>query len=372
MEHFRSQEEFKIVFLMQDSSTYTEEISPGLIIEHVRAFKIPGGWEYRFLWEPWILRKYYRKYRPDLIEIGSPYWLPMAARWATIGLAKKPQLLGFWHADFPVTYVRRGFAHIHSQIGKAAEALAWLYARWAYSDYRILQASSCEIMARMMRKGLTRVHWIPLGVDTQLFHPEKSDPKLIQQLKAGDPQRLTIFFPHRLTAEKGVPMLLDAYPLVCEALGHEPALVFASVGPCKDLVEDAVKHYKHIRYIGFVKGTNEMARWYASTELGLALSAWETFGLSILESMASGQVLVGANAGAAREHIETAGSGSVLPSMNAQSLADAIVAIARKGNLRDQKKLSRKYAEQFTWDACFNRQKKLYLSLLNTPTKEIQ
>ncbi len=68
-----------------------------------------------------------------------------------------------------------------------------------------------------------------------------------------------------------------------------------------------------------------MARHYASVDLGLALSGWETFGLSILESMACGNAQIGASTGAAAEHIRESGAGVVLKERTPQALADAIV-----------------------------------------------
>jgi alpha-1,6-mannosyltransferase len=154
--------------------------------------------------------------------------------------------------------------------------------------------------------------------------------------------------------------LLEAYPQLCERLGVEPALVFASLGPYKEKVLEASQKWIHVQYIGFVNGAEEMARWYASTDMGLALSAWETFGLSILEGMASGQVFVGADRGAAKEHIEASGCGKLVPKDRADLLTDAIVQIAESGKLSDCSLKARAFAEQFTWNACFERQLELY------------
>ena len=39
------------VFVMPDSKTFTEVKSDSLIIEHVKAFRFQGKWEYRFIWK---------------------------------------------------------------------------------------------------------------------------------------------------------------------------------------------------------------------------------------------------------------------------------------------------------------------------------
>ena len=107
-----------------------------------------------------------------------------------------------------------------------------------------------------------------------------------------------------------------------------------------------------------------MARYYASVDIGLALSGWETFGLSILESMASGNAIVGAAAGAAFEHVTESGAGTILKERTPQALADAIVELYRS-DLQTMKCKARAYAEKFSWDDCFKRQLNLYREICN-------
>jgi alpha-1,6-mannosyltransferase len=351
----KKQNEFKLVFLMQDSCNKTEEISPTLTIEHVKAFKVPGKWwEYRFIYSAKEVRPYIEKYNADIIEVGSPYVLPAAVRRACNGLAKKPALTAFWHADFPVTYVRRA-------LGKMFEHLAWAYARYQFKDYKGIQVSCKEVMERMKRRGLSNLHQMPLGIDSCLFSPNRKDNALIEELKSGDPNRLTMFFPHRFCKEKGVSLLLDAYPIICEKLGIEPALIFVGTGNRIHLVEAAAKKYKHIRYAGFIKNAEEMAKWSASCEVGFALSGWETFGFSILEGMACGESLIGASTGAAAEHISESGGGIILRERTPQALAAAVCEIAQnKEKMQAMGAKGRAYAERFSWDACFERQMEFY------------
>ena len=184
-------------------------------------------------------------------------------------------------------------------------------------------------MARLKKNGLPDPRWIPLGCDINMFSPAKRDDTLVNELKAGNPNRLVIFFPHRHCNEKGIDLVLGAYDILAKELGHEPAIVFAGTGPSLPLVQEAASKYEHVRYIGFINSIDEMARYYASADIGLALSGWETFGLSILESMASGNALVGAAAGAAFEHVTESGAGTILSERTPQALANAIAELYR-------------------------------------------
>ena len=220
------------VFVMPDSKTYTEKRSDTLVIEHVEAFRFPGNWEYRFIWKASQVEPVLAKYRPDIIEVGSPYILPTVVRRAAKRVSPQSKLVGFWHADFPVTYVGRPVAKkLGAGIGTFCRKKAFWYARKEYKKFDCIQASSKEAMARLKKNGLPDPRWIPLGCDIKMFSPTKRDEGLVQKLKDGVPGRLTIFFPHRHCNEKGIDLLLGAYDMLTQKLGHEPAIVFAGTGP---------------------------------------------------------------------------------------------------------------------------------------------
>ena len=363
MSFYEQQGDFLSVFVMPDEQTFTEKRSEGLIVEHVKAFRFPGNWEYRFLWKRSQIAPILEKYRPDIIEVGSPYILPTAVRHTAKQVSPESKLVGFWHADFPVTYVGRPVAKkLGPGVGKFARKEAFWYARKEFKGFSCIQASSKEAMVRLSKNDLPNPQWIPLGCDIQMFSPSKRDQALVDELKAGNPDRLTIFFPHRHCNEKGIDLLLGCYGTLCKKLGHEPAIVFAGTGPSLPLVKEAAQKHQHIQYIGFVNSVEDMARYYASVDIGLALSGWETFGLSILESMASGNALVGAFAGAAYEHVSESGAGTILKERTPEALAEAIVDLYHS-DLEDMKRKARSYAERFSWKDCFTRQLELYQKL---------
>ena len=360
-----SEEQVLSVFVMPDSKTFTEKKSASLVIEHVEAFRFPGKWEYRFLWKPSQIEPVLAKYKPQVIEVGSPYLLPTMVRRAAKKIVPEAVLLSFWHADFPITYVQRPVTNKFGKaLGNLSKNVAFWYARQEFKRFDGIQVSCNEVLRRLDRHKLPTSHWIPLGCDIQMFSPSKRDESLVQKLKDGNPDRLTIFFPHRFCEEKGIELLLGAYPILCEKLGCEPALVFAGTGPYLPQVQEAVEKYPHIQYAGFISSIDEMARYYASVDLGLALSGWETFGLSILESMACGNAQIGASTGAAAEHIRESGAGVVLKERTPQALADAIVELYHS-DMAAMKQKARVYAEKFSWADCFKRQLELYKLIYN-------
>ena len=363
MAFYEQRQDVLNVFVMPDSKTYTENRSNGLIIEHVEAYRFPGNWEYRFIWKQSQIRPILKKYKPQVIEVGSPYILPTVIRKAAKRICPEAILLSFWHADFPVTYVGRPVSNkLGCLFGNIAERIAFWYARQEFRKFDGIQVSCKEVMERLEKHGLPHSHWIPLGCDIQMFSPTKRDETLVADFKGGNPERLTIFFPHRFCEEKGIELLLGAYDELTKRLGIEPEIILAGTGPYLPQVKDAIKTHKHIRYVGFIKSIDEMARHYASVDMGLALSGWETFGLSILESMASGNAQIGASTGAAFEHVTESKAGTVLRERTPHALADAIVELYRS-DMQTMKQNARAYAEKFSWNDCFERQLALYHKL---------
>lgn len=354
------------VFVMPDSRTYTEKLTDSLIIEHVKAFKFPGKWEYRMLWKKSQIAPILKKYSPDVIEVGSPYLLPSLVRKVAKQIVPKAKLLGFWHADFPITYVKRPITEKFGKtLGNLAAKIAFWYARQEYKYYNGIEVSAEEVLRRLKRNGLPTSYHIPLGCDINMFSPQKRDEKLVSLLKQGSESRRIIFFPHRFCKEKGLDLALKAYPLLEKKLGEAPALVLAGTGPLLPEVLEAAKKFPNIRYVGFISSLEEMARYYASADIGLALSGWETFGLSILESMACGNAQVVANSGAAAEHIRKSSAGLLLKRRSANELADKIAQLLSELN-PDLKQSARQYAEKYSWKACFERQLNLYREIVQT------
>lgn len=139
-----------------------------------------------------------------------------------------------------------------------------------------------------------------------------------------------------LTAEKGVPDLVEAARLVVAA---EPRahFVLAGDGPLRD--ESARRAEQagiggHITWTGLLSDPiGEGA--YAAADVVCQLSRWqEGFGWAIAEAMACGKPVVGSRAGAIPELIDEGISGSLVAPGNAPQAADAFLRLLRDPPLR--------------------------------------
>ena len=364
LRHLADYGDINYVFMMPDTYQGQEILDGGRSVEHIPSVKEPGTEGYRYVLSRESLRNIIERHAPDIIEIGSPLVLPWLIRGAITTVNRKPALVGFWHDDFPRTHIGRPLRTTAPWLQRTAERVGWEWMRRAYAPFDAMFVASRRVGENMARFGLNRQYYTPLGVDFDRFDPRCRDGDLVERLKAGNPERLSIFFPHRLSDEKGLSTLIAAYPEICRILDHEPALVFAGVGPGKADVQALADRYQHVQYLGYLTSQEELAYWYASCDISIALSAFETFGLSAAEAMASGTALVGADEGAVSELIEQSDCGLTIPYADTSALVTAVVKMFREGDLAKRGLRGRQYVERFSWASAIENEVACYRDVL--------
>ncbi len=360
----RARADVRYIFVQPDTHTWTEASEGNVVIEHLAAPNQPRTKDYRMIVEPRDLRALVQLHRPHVIECGSPAVLPLLVQLAGYRLHPRPTLVGFWHADFPRTYIARKLGELDPRLADPGERAAWWWARRGYGNFDAVFVASRRVADNLMVHGLDRLFYTPLGVDCERFSPAHRDLEEVERLRAGRPDRPVIFFPHRLQDEKGLSWLIAAYDQLCRRLPHDPALVFAGTGPDAPRVQAMAERREHVHYLGYIDTPEAMARWYASCDLALGLSAFETFGLSCAEAMASGLALVAADQGGAAELVEDSGCGLTVPYNDVQALTDAIVELIDERALGERGQRGRRHVERLTWDRCFERQLLCYEELV--------
>jgi glycosyltransferase involved in cell wall biosynthesis/predicted metal-dependent phosphoesterase TrpH len=206
------------------------------------------------------------------------------------------------------------------------------------------------------------------GVDVSRFHPGRRSvaparrPFGAPAGREGD--RVHVLYAGRLTAEKGVDLLADAF-LAAHARDPRLHLVLAGGGPEEPRLRARLG--AHATFLGWLSG-DQLADAYADADVFLFASSTDTFGQVLLEAQASGLPVVAVDAGGPRSIVEDGVSGLLRPA-DPRALADAVVALATNPALgRTLAEGGRRSVRGRTWEAAMGRLADGYARALSAGT----
>ena len=315
------------------------ETAAGQVVQ-LRAPKVGGG--YRLIVEPWRVTDVLEDWRPTSVELSDKLTLLPVARWAR--RAGVGSVL-FSHERLSDMFAMRTGFDTTSKVSIAL--LNRILVRSFDTVVVTSRYAQDEFSAAAAAAGCPMVR-VPLGVDLDTFRPAlPATGDDVVPATAGDitrPLQLTHFgrlsrekSPHLAVAtaaelhRRGIPIRMDVY-------GDGPHLA--------ELVEIAGD--APVTFHGFVEGRADLNSRIAAADVSLSVCPSETFGLAVLEALASGTPVVTADRGGARELVD-AGSGAwAAPTPSA--LADAVLEVAGRP-VSQRRQAARARAELFPWTA---------------------
>jgi phosphatidylinositol alpha-mannosyltransferase len=178
---------------------------------------------------------------------------------------------------------------------------------------------------------MARYKIIPNGVETERFDPARVEP--LPEFEDGRPN---ILFVGRPEKRKGVGYLLRAYPHIKSAF---PGARFIVVG-AGDWMDSPYRSYierhnlRDIVVVGRV-ADEELPRYHRSAHVFCAPAVGgESFGLVLLEAMASGLPVVASDIEGYRGVIADGREGILVPPRDERAVADAVCRILQEPTLR--------------------------------------
>ncbi|MCX7697837.1 MAG: glycosyltransferase [Candidatus Goldbacteria bacterium] len=131
---------------------------------------------------------------------------------------------------------------------------------------------------------------IPMGVDSELFNPNKKDLNIKKKYKI---EGIFLLYVGRLAPEKGVEKIIELMPSILSKYNNIK-LILIGEGVLKDKLLKKVKELKIVNNVIFIKWINnrELPKYYATADYFICLSEREGMPISYIEALACGTPII--------------------------------------------------------------------------------
>jgi phosphatidylinositol alpha 1,6-mannosyltransferase len=279
------------------------------------------------------------QFQPDILHINSPCTLGFGA----VKYAKHfgVPVVATYHTHFP-TYPR------YYNMTKL-EDLVWRITRNLYNKVDRTLVPTRPILNELTENNIQRLQYLPNGVDTGLFKPERRNNSWRAQFGGGS--KPIVLFVSRLVWEKDLRALANAYQQL-KAKRNDFEMVIVGDGHARTEFEEMLPG---AHFLGYQSGVT-LAESFASADIFVFPSTTETFGLVTLEAMASGVTPVAAKMGGATEIIEEGTSGLFAKPLDGADLAQKVEWLLDRPNVRQtMSQQAHRRAQEYRWESILSR-----------------
>ena len=288
-------------------------------------------------------------FKPDLIHVVNPAVLGLGGIW--LAKSNNIPLIASYHTHLPKYLEHYGMGML--------EPLLWELLKAAHNQALLNLCTSTAMVEELESKGIKRTALWQRGVDTETFKPEFRNQKMRNKLLGKYPDKNSLLiYVGRLSAEKQIERIkpvLEEIPDACLALVGD--------GPYRNQLEKIFENTQ-TNFIGYLSG-EELASAYASGDIFLFPSSTETLGLVLLEAMAAGCPVIGANKGGIPDIINDGVNGCLYDpdgvDEGKSSLIEATKKILKNNNKKETMRIeARKESEKWNWNQATVQLKKYY------------
>ena len=260
------------------------------------------------------MQERFKAFEPQAIHIATEGPVGLAAR----------RLCVEWKLPFTTSYHTRFPEYLSARV-PVPNAAGYAYMRWFHKPSGRVMVATPTMRDELEKRGFRNLSPWTRGVDTDLFHPRRAgEPDALEGLAR--PIFLNV---GRVAVEKNIEAFVELdLPGSKVVVGEGPAL------------EELKAKYPAVHFLG-AKFGEELAAVFAAADVFVFPSLTDTFGLVILEAMATGAPVAAYNA---------PGPIDIIPGSNAGACDDDLKT-ACLACLKLDRATVRAYAERFSWRA---------------------
>ncbi|UCH26613.1 MAG: glycosyltransferase [Trueperaceae bacterium] len=309
---------------------------------HYRRFEVIAALGLPFPWYPELkvalpskkLADTLRAFDPDLIHVVNPVLFGL---WGEI-LARRLRLplVASFHTNPGV---------INHLIFPLLQRPLEIYDREVHNLAHLSLCTSPQMVDLAREIGIKRVRLWPKAVDSVAFHPDKSSDDMRYRLTDGEVDKTLVIYIGRLSWEKRLELLVEAIPRLRQA-----RWAFVGSGPAEADLRRRLADTPTV-FTGYMSG-EDLAQAYASADVFAFPSDTETLGFAVMEAMASGLAVVGAEAGGVPDIIRHGENGLLFRPGDVSDLIEKLSSLITDAPFRERLALqARMEMERLGWRA---------------------
>jgi glycosyltransferase involved in cell wall biosynthesis len=219
----------------------------------------------------------------------------------------------------------------------------WWYTRQNFNAADYALAPSRLVQQDMLAHGVRHVGLWRRGVDPVQFSPLHATAEMRYRLSDGHPEDAILLYVGRLSHEKQIDKVRSVLNTV-----PGTRLVLIGDGPARQAL---VKHFAGTptKFMGYLQGQDLWSA-FASADIFVFPSALETFGLVLMEAMASGLPVVTSRVGGVDDLVRAGVNGYVFNVGDVRAMIDGVRAILSAPSKRTvMGRNARLFAETQSW-----------------------
>ena len=283
-----------------------------------------------------------KKERFDIIHFHEPE-VPILSR--QILSRSSAVNIATFHAVVPETLTSRSFIRV---------VMPYTQSILKYLDKMTAVSEAAAEYVRSLTKK--EIEIIPNGIDlTRYYRSNKENPYNKQSRKK-------IVYIGRLERRKGVSYLLQAYALL-QAKHENVELIIAGAGPDRERLELLAEDLKlrHVSFIGFIDEPTKLNLLQTADLFCSPAVYGESFGIVLLEAMATGAVTVAGNNSGYDSLMQGLGQVSIVDPHDSKEFARRMHLLLNEVKLRNLwEEWSSEYVKQFNYPTIISKYEDVY------------
>ena len=293
-----------------------------------------------------------KRFSPDLIHNHSQYLMGLHA--IAISKILKIPLINHYHM-----YLEKITPYLPSLLQKTKTLTSYSIESYTklFFNSGDLVITPTQVMKNYLKKiGVNKtIKVVPFGIDFNKF----------RALEIKKDETFTFLYVGRLNKEKNIDLLIERFYEF--AKGKNVKLKIIGDGPEKKNIKEFIKEKKlenKVEISGWKK-REDLPLEYSSAHCFITLSDSETFGIVILEAMACGLPIIGANEAAIPELVRDGINGFLVDIKNKDSILDKMNQLYENQNLQIEfSKKSKIIAKKFDEYSVFKSLEHIYLDFI--------